>query len=194
VEKGPIVTCQAKNWTLRKRDRKRGRDAFTLLELTAVLALSAALFALAMFSWRTPLQSSQFENTLERIKFFDRNLREHAIRFNVFTKLKINLADGKLTAVREGATDGGERTLRLNPLFRIERVQTSLRQTSYGTATIDISAQGQSSSYSLQLIDANSRRHWLFFAGVTGQVLRIDNENDAREIHRLLAKQRADAN
>ena len=188
------MTCQATNWTLRKRSRKRGEAAFTLLELTAVLALAAVLFALASFSWRTPLRAAQFENTLEQIEFFDRNLREHAIRFDVFTKLKIDLADGKLTAVRGGVASGGERRWRLNPLFRIERVQTSLRQTSHGTVTIDISAHGQSSSYSLQLIDANGRRHWLIFAGVTGQVLRIDKENDVREIHRLLAEQRADAN
>lgn len=187
------MTCQAMNWTLKESARNRHQAAFTLLELTAVLALAVALLALASFSWRVPYRAAQFEDALGRIEFFDRSVREHAIRFDVSAKLEIGLTDGTLTEAGDGAAREGQRQLRLNPLFRIERVQTSLGQITHGTATIDISARGQSPSYSLQLIDANGQRLWMVFAGVTGQVMRFNKENDVREIHRLFAAQRADA-
>jgi prepilin-type N-terminal cleavage/methylation domain-containing protein len=169
------------------------RHAFTLIELTVVLALAALIVTVAVVKLHEPYRKARLEGTLERIMLFERQVRNYAIGHNRAGILRIDTRPSTLEFV---ISDRNPDSLRfpLDDELTIDRIFTADGKSSHTRAEIHMSGGGTTSSYALSVQDAAGERRWLLFLGITGQVIKIDEERRFHELRdSLLEVQRVNA-
>lgn len=176
------------------RTLNRWRLGFTLIEMMVVIVLLALLVSMATFQLRGPLQDATYTGNIERLQFLDQQVRAHAQRFGQQSELIIDLDTGGLAS--SGTSDAStENALRFTPRggTKIEGVLLADGSIHSGTAKIRISDRGQSATYALQLRSPAGQQEWLLFVGLTGQSLRLKDENEIDQLSRLLSASGDDA-
>ncbi len=163
------------------------RRAFTLIELSVVLALIGLMMAVAAVSFKQPYRKAQSQYAVEQIMHVDRRLRDHARRFGRAAELTIDLERGQIYAVEENA-DGKARKGRmaLRVASQVDRVLLGRRRFDYGRAKIQVSSIGRTNTYALRLRGADGGRRWLLFAGESGQVTESTHEKEITDLFDML--------
>jgi len=164
----------------------RVRPGFTLVELLAVLAILAVLTAAAAVSLRLPIQTTRMRLAVEQVSLVDRQMRDHARRFRRPAELTFDLERGML--VSSSATDGAvsERKQRLAGA-RVDRFASATGRERYGKVTVRFSVAGHAPTYAIRLRTGGATE-WLLFVGLTGQTVRIDDEQEITEMFRFLSQ------
>ncbi|MEM8670555.1 MAG: prepilin-type N-terminal cleavage/methylation domain-containing protein [Planctomycetota bacterium] len=156
------------------------RRAFTLLELLVVLTLVALIAAIAAPRLAGTFSQSRMETAIAQVVTFDRQVRSIALKQNRDTTLNFDLASDRLTASWERAEM--EVSAKLPTSVHIESVVSRRdRQRSRGRAEIRAYGDGTTDGYAVQLV-IGQRRQWLFFAGLTGQVTRLESTRETEAI------------
>lgn len=153
--------------------------AFTLVELTAVLALSAVLAVVAVVSLHGASRAARLSDVVPRLSAMDRWSREYARRFDRGVQLTFDLANGRVLHDVDG--NASSAAYELPSGCSIERVATSSGDIASGEASIAFSAKGHTRSYAVMVSGRDGRRSWVIFAGLTGQAVEVSDERQVRE-------------
>jgi prepilin-type N-terminal cleavage/methylation domain-containing protein len=154
---------------------------FTLVELTVVLLILAIAAGAVVLRVEGPLRRAEMEDVMDRIARFDGNSRVLARRHDRPLRLAVNLATGELS--RRSVEDGSEcgPPLELPEGYRLARLLIRDREIGVGEASVSINGSALSPTYAV-LVEGPNRSLWLLVCGLTGQVVRSDDEKEIRDI------------
>ena len=153
------------------------RPAFTLIEVTAVLVLTAVLAGVAAVSLSGPRHRAAVADAVDQLAFADAQVRGGAVSADEPRVLLIDLATGRLS--RTAADGAAVVTLAELPAgVSVSRVMAGSDVIDAGRARVPISAEGRSRSYAVGLSTAAGPR-WLVVAGLSGQVTAVADETTA---------------
>ena len=159
------------------------RQAFTLAELTVVLTIIAVVAAAVTLRIQGPLGRARQRDVVESIGAFDHTTRVAAREQDRPLRLVIDAEAGEL---RRADGDGRlleSGRLRLPDGFRFERLLLRGADADAGFAGVSMvpcSRHGLTPSYAL-LLDCGGVRRWLLVAGLTGTVVEVADEDEARQ-------------
>ncbi len=165
-----------------------------MIEVVAVLVLTALLAGGVAVSLRRALYSVQLRDVIGRLVAFDVELRAAGVATGEPQALRYSLDENRVARVRD--RDRGSRatveTYALPQRFDLRKVWLSghgERPVISGTETIGSSADGQTPSYAVSVADGTTgQTATLVFSGLSGQITRLDDEQKISEIFRLLAR------
>lgn len=165
-----------------RRESRLGAQAFTLIELTAVLVILALLSAAAVVTFGVPLQRARSADAVASLRSFDAYARQAAGRFNRPSQIIIDLD-------RQMLTRTAAEPLHLPQVLRIAEVRLAAHRQTSGQVKIPCSAAGLTPSYGLHLTGPETDR-WILVAGLSGQITEIDDERSLDNLLRALSARR----
>ncbi|MDB5296724.1 MAG: hypothetical protein JWO31_2707 [Phycisphaerales bacterium] len=189
-----------------RRVRRPAAQAFTLIEMVAVLALAALLATAATVSLKGTRRDAAVDDAAGRWRAYDAAARDLARQSGRPVTLRIRAGGG-------GTGDAGPVARRLDadgradlgpPVdlpggpdgVRVDRVLTppvgadpgaGVSAGSGGAVDVPVSARGFGPSYAVRLAGPGGRTRWLLVAGLTGEVRTVPDEQYVRNTFRLLA-------
>ncbi len=183
------------------------RCAFTLIEVMAVVVLVGLLAGAAALSLAGQARYRTTQDVIDTLQSVDRNARFAAMRLGGTTRIRYDLSNQQV--YNETTDDTGSSTrspaVAFPVEYRIDRVlvsdvsatsgasrSTTGRALDYGTIDIELSPAGRSTTYAVRL-SHEENKHWLIFAGLTGQVTQTDDEKEVNNLFTMLASGRPDA-
>jgi prepilin-type N-terminal cleavage/methylation domain-containing protein len=168
------------------------RRAFTLIEMTAVILLLGLLTGGVLLSFAAPLDAIRMRQAIEQICAFDSSARQAARRAGREIEMVLDLSDQQLIR-RELRDDQRRQTARVSlPVgTRVQEVRGAARSFSSGSVVIRISPLGISRSFALRLAGPQGDR-WLMVAGLSGQIVLIDDEERIESILAQASRGHAD--
>ncbi len=189
------------------------RNAFTLVEMMAVVALLGMLAGATVWWLARDARQASRRDVVGQITHADRMARMAAERLDAPCVLRFDLDGQRVVRVARGEA-GDERpshSLKLPSGYRIERM--AMPQESFpdggrrnastawiddGAVEIAYSAEGCSISYALRLStrrssgsgaagDAARDEEWIVFSGLTGQAVTVHDEDEVDRVFAALA-------
>lgn len=168
------------------------RYSFTLIELLAVLVIVGLITAMASIRLSGIAQAAQLEWATERLAASDGLLRTHAAACGQAAHLAFELGTGRLER-RFGERREKSSTVELGQRLRVTRFVSATRDIETGTASVDYSPFGACQSFAVELKGPSGRSAWMLFAGITGQVTRMEDGQDVSRMLRALGQSGVDA-
>ena len=172
--------------------RNRRRSAFTLIELMAVLVLVGLVSATAMLRFGGTTRRAQFEWSLERVMATDRLLRTHSVSCGQPSRLEFEIGTGRLERVF-GDKRNVSSFVKLGAQTRIVRFLASRRHAETGKVEVPYDPYGHSETFALEILGPGDRSAWVLFAGLSGQIRRLEDRRDVERILELIRPTRTDA-
>lgn len=162
------------------------RSGFTLIELLAVLVIVGLITAVAGIRLSGTAQAARLEWGTECLAAEDSLMRTHAAACGRPAHLHFELGTGRLN---RDFGDRRERTsvVELGQSLRVARFLSVGRDVETGEASVDYSPSGTSPTFAVELKGPGNRSAWMLFAGITGQVTRME---DGRDVSRMLQAMR----
>ena len=161
--------------------------SFTLLEMLVVLAILSLVSAVAVARLRQPYRSARLGDAVGRLAVLDGQARGYAHRFGRDVRLVFDL-DQNLVYAESGGPEHHECfRLVLGGGVRLDRVRTADRQADQGEFEVDLSAAGAGNSYAVRLSTPDGSGSWMFFAGLTGQAVKLKAEDDVKDMFALIS-------
>ncbi len=161
---------------------RHNRSAFSLIELTVVLlilAISAAAVALRIHE---PLGRARLDELVAEIGEFDALTRRYARENDRSVRLLVDLGAGRMGRSDEGGGEELGRSLELPGRARIARLWIGEREIGIGAASIGCSRRGLTPSYAMVLEDEAGRKRWILVAGLSGQVIELESDEEVRNV------------
>ena len=156
-------------------------SAFTLIESLIAVVLLGIISTAAALTFRSSLQSASTTDAIEQIKYLDSSARQRAKRFNQPVELIFDVTNSSLSR-REGSKRNDESFHASLPRgFSIDQINIAGQSTFNGEISLTCSPTGLTPSYALHLIGPNFDQ-WLLFAGLSGQMTVIKNEETVQDI------------
>ena len=146
-----------------------------------MLLLMGLIAAAVSLSLHGPSRSARMDTVLEQVKHFDRVIREHARRFDEPVQILFELDTGTIRAVDAVNQRPRGMSFTLPADFKLEQVRTHQEQTSRGQAAVPCSSHGLTPSYAIAFGDPDAATHWVLFSGLTGQMQRVDNDQQIQQ-------------
>lgn len=170
------------------------RLGFTLVELVAVLILTALLAAAVSVSLKGVRRDVALDDSAARLRAYDGATRDAArlagrplvLRFDLSAAVVSRLdpesqqARGTALPLRAGASPRDRESV------TIDRMMTPDGEAAAGEVDVLCSARGWTPSYAVLLAGPNGRREWVLFAGLTGEARTIRDDRQVRETLALL--------
>lgn len=183
------------------------RCAFTLIEVMAVVVLLGLLAGTVAWTMASQADRATLDDAIGRIAHADRMARLAADRTGEACVLRVDLAEGRLW--RESVGIDGEPT-RSHPVgvpggFAVDRVIVAGptadagdlfapgQVIDIGTVGIAIAPPGRGPTYAVRLRSSDPTARWLVFAGLSGQMTVIDDEQQAQQLMATLSGDGPDA-
>lgn len=161
------------------RPRRRIRRAFTLIEMTVVIAILALLTTMATLSLGGVMDRYRLSRAAEAIEAFDARARRSARLSREGFEAIIDRRDRELTIP---AADRGRRIetaqYRLPRNVEISDIRMRRKVALGQKVAIRFSDQGASPTYAVEL-RRGKRTRWLVVLGISGQVVAVANEGEA---------------
>ena len=157
------------------------KSAFSLVELTVVLAIAGIAAGAVALRLARPLGIARMADALSSIRDFDLSTRSAARSQDRPLRMVADLDGGRLICTDERGGPSGGPTLALSPGSRIERFLVGGQDRYGGEAAVLYSRQGLTPTYAYCL-QSQGRRQWVAVAGLSGQQVLVENEQEAREI------------
>lgn len=178
--------CNKSPKILRIGRRWRRTSAFTLIELLAVLVIVGLITAVASIRLSGTAQAARLEWAIQRLAAEDTLMRTHAAASGRAAHLRVQLGTGRLIR------DFGDRREKASPVdlgqnLQVSRFLSAARDIETGDASIDYSPSGTCQTFAVELKGPGNRSILMLFAGITGQVTRIE---DGRDVSRILQAMR----
>ena len=153
---------------------------FTIIELLAVLVLSALLAGLVTVSMVGRGRAVRIDDAVGQVIAYERAARDHA-RSGGLAELVYD------TRRREIRLEG-DALLQPPPPLKLAGGfgVVEVRQSGQRGNSVLINADGRSQTYAVKLGNKNANR-WLLFVGLTGRPLELDNERFVQDILKTAA-------
>jgi hypothetical protein len=116
-----------------------------------------------------------------RIAEFDRLSRVYARQHDKALRLNVNLARGEFSRSDQRSNQLGT-ICSLPAEWTIARLVVRDKNTTTGSMAISCSRHGFTPSYAVLVEDGAGRRQWLLLAGLTGELVQVDNEKEIEDI------------
>ncbi len=176
--------------TAPRRRKDRFVNAFTLIEVLAVVAIMAVVLGAVGLTLKYTLAGATDRDVLDRIRLLDADTRALARRAGVPMKLVYDLDRHR---VRQQDSEGRDTGTTVTfpkgvKLIRLATVETPDQQ--YGSATIDIQTKGYSATYAVTCGRDGQPATTMLFAGLTGQATIVE-EQAVESIFELLNETKA---
>ncbi|MBN1941688.1 MAG: prepilin-type N-terminal cleavage/methylation domain-containing protein [Phycisphaerae bacterium] len=170
------------------------RGGFSLMEMTVVLLILAISAAAVTLRIQGPLHNAQMGDVVERVAEFDLLTRTFARENDQPVWVCVDLNKNQLRRSRREEDQYKEcgRAMTLPEGFSLSRLMLSQKEYDHGEITIRYSRRGLGPSYVLRLTGPGEREQWVLMTGVGGQLVQIENEEEARNILEA-TKRRPDA-
>jgi prepilin-type N-terminal cleavage/methylation domain-containing protein len=167
------------------------RAGFTLIELLAVLVIVGLVTAIASLRLSGTVQAARMEWATDRLIAADSLMRSHAATCGRSAHLRLQLGTSRLT--REfGNSRSKSSIVDLGQSVQISRFQSTTRDAETGEVLVDYSPLGASRTFAVELKGPGSQKRLLFFAGITGQVTRMEEGQDASRLLQALRRSGTD--
>jgi prepilin-type N-terminal cleavage/methylation domain-containing protein len=144
--------------------------AFTLIEVTAVLVLSALLAGAAVVLLAGPRARAAAVDAVDQLSFADGQVRRLAVASDAPQALTIDIANGRLLRSTDEAAPVVLADLPAG--VRVTRVLLGNDVIDFGLARVPVSAGGLSRSYAVGLSTPAGPR-WVVVAGLTGRATAV---------------------
>jgi type II secretory pathway pseudopilin PulG len=156
-----------------------------LIELLAVLVIVGMITAVASLRLSGTMQAARMEWATERLIATDNMMRSHAAECGRAAHLRVQLGTGRLT--RDfGDPRTKSSTVDLGQGVQVTRFLSTTRDLETGEATVDYSPLGASRTFAIEMNGPGKQRRLIFFAGITGQVTRMEDGQDVRRLLQAL--------
>lgn len=157
------------------------RRAFTLIELTLVLLILSILAASATLRAQRPLSRARMIDVIGQIEHFDHVTRTAAREQGRAMYTIVDLTAGELRRSDEEGESLEIAPLQLPRGFSIESVLVRDNAIYNGRTAISCNRQGAMPTYAI-LLAGPGMKQWLAFAGITSQMIKLEDEQQAQEI------------
>lgn len=142
---------------------------FTLLELSVVMLLMALVAGLSVMSLSKSANRAALESSINTLRAADQTARQLA-RKNPENSVRLLIDRDKKTV----SILGTDLVWKLQKTVEVLQTQTTNEgQSSASKCTIAYSGSGQSIDFAIQ-IGLRDTMHWIFIAGRSGQVVKLD--------------------
>lgn len=168
------------------------RAALTLVELLVVICIIGMLSAVAMVRLTSLTHGANLEWAINRISSQDNGLRNHALKHARPTKLEFHLGTSHLSS-SFGRMGDSSTSIDLGRNVKIKRLIAVSRETVAGNVSITYTPQGTSESFAVHITTSRDADAWLFVAGQTGQITRLEDGRNAESIIRSIRQEGANA-
>jgi prepilin-type N-terminal cleavage/methylation domain-containing protein len=168
--------------------------AFTLVEITVVLLIAGIAAAAVTLKLSGPVSRVKLQDVVESFVQFYGSKRSYARQQGKPLRLEVEMSENRV--VRWDVTNLEDEKKAGRPLvlpegFRIEKFIIAAQDGPADATLLNFSRQGFCRSYAIKVADKFQSR-WIFFVGLTGQTLEIDDEQKVNEIMELLSRPDAD--
>jgi len=153
---------------------------FSLVELAVVILVLAIAAGAVTLRLGGPLRAARLRDLTDEIVAFDRLSRTYAREQDQAVRLEVDLACGRFRRTDAHGRETIGREVQLPGGWRIARLLVGREDLGAGAATIRYSRQGLTPTYALLLEDPGGTGRWLLVAGLTGQVLEPNDEEEVR--------------
>jgi prepilin-type N-terminal cleavage/methylation domain-containing protein len=153
---------------------RRCSRGFTLIELVGVLSIMALLAGTASLELNGSRHKGDLADAIGQLQSADQNARTLARSGDQPVTLSISIADG---SIRRSSGDVVTTPGYLPSDIKIARVRQAGTAIDFGSAAITIRPRGLSVSYAVELVCSDGDRQWIVFSGISGQMLKVDDEN-----------------
>lgn len=154
---------------------------FTMVEMMMVLLVIGILAATVAIRVRAPLRNASIQEVVDAVAVYDRATRLAARRQGQALAIVVDFADRSLLRSRADGSTAGVQPLRLPDGYCFAGVLIDGEIVATGKPRICCCVLGLTSSYAL-LLEGPDRRTWVLVAGLSGEILQVETEKEARQI------------
>ncbi len=160
---------------------------FTLLEMVVVMIIIAMLATAVFVSASGWFRTARIRDGVSQLAFIDRMTRQHAAQFDRQTALEFDLKKGTIMRINDNPSDRRTHRFRLPGGLRLQQIKTAAEGVTSGQMAIPCSTQGHTPTYAVLLASPDQAQQWIVIAGLTGQVVTVDDEEDTEHLLAELA-------
>ena len=157
------------------------RNGFTLVEVMAVVLIIAVAAAAVTLRVQRPLRNAQMADVIGAIGQFDFTTRSAAQSQDRPLRMVMDLGGGSVSLTDADGKALTDAAVRMPEGFALARVLVRAQSATGGSMTIPCSAAGYTPTYAVNITGGGASR-WLVVAGLTGQVLEVENEAKASQL------------
>jgi len=156
------------------------RRALTLIELTLVLVILGIITGAVVIRIQGPLGRARLDDAIDAVAGFDRLTRLAAVQQDRPFRMAFDLSRGRLSRTDlQGKPAGVE--LKLPGGFEMRRLIVRRQDADTSSLAVSCSRHGRTPTYAV-LLEGAGRKQWLVTFGLTGKQIRLDSEQQVREI------------
>jgi len=152
-----------------------------------VLVVLALITAVVSMRWSSLHHNAVAESAVKRLQFIDQHLRQFARSRGAVCELVVELSNHRVRKQYGGASEDSSGWESLGTGVRVAGIRVGSDTPTNSEVALQFDATGQSPTYGLHLNGPGKREAWLVFAGVSGQMTRLDTETAWNATFELLA-------
>ena len=166
------------------------RRAFSLVEVTVVILIMAIVAAAVTIRIQTPMRHARIEDAAGTIGQFDRMTRLAAREQDRPLRMVLGLPARELKRTDEHGGPAGM-PIALPTGVTVEQLLVRGQAASGTQVAISCSSRGLTPTYAM-LVSSGGQRRWIVVAGLTGEVVEVESDQEVRRIIETTAS-RSDA-
>jgi prepilin-type N-terminal cleavage/methylation domain-containing protein len=160
--------------------------AFTLLEMTVTLTILGLVAALVTVNYRQPIANARLQQTFEQIDSLDRRVRIWCKTNNSRARINVDLDRGVFVAEKEDGEKLNIPEVKMPDGFTIKELRL-LGENRFGRDTrIPYTSHGTTTLWAYSISSSSVTETWRMMIGATGQSKTLENEDELREIERMI--------
>lgn len=175
-----------------KTNRNNQGQAYTLIELLAVVVLLSLMVGLVGVRLVGPYRHARLVNVLARAAQFDEQVRHMCQQHDIATEIVIDLTRQRVYVSKSALENRVVWPALSTRGIRVEQVITADKRKTGGKVTVPVSPSGHTPSYAVRFDSGDGTEKWLFFAGITGQAIQLERSRDVQSIFTLFNSQGPD--
>jgi len=158
------------------------RNGVTLIELMAVVVIAGLISVTAVMQFSGVVRRAKLQWAVDRLSALEASVRNHSGQHDRSETLSFDVGSGRIERLDEEQTH----VVELGQGVAVRRFLSATRSTTAGSSAVEYPPSGHSETYAVRLATASGESAWLLFAGLSGQMTRLENEQHADDILQLI--------
>jgi prepilin-type N-terminal cleavage/methylation domain-containing protein len=161
--------------------------AFTLIELLVVLVIISLVAASVVLSSTGMWRQASMEATITRLESLDQHMRSYARSRGKSCELEFDTFEDHVRKVYKLNQRTDQPAIFLGRGFQLERIRMPGSSSIRRKQNVRFHANGTSLTYALGFRSVDNETQWLLFAGISGQLTRLNSERDLNAAFSLIS-------